>query len=70
MLFEDDNTIKEKCNQLALNSTDLRQGMALLLVNADLGAFSTDSPCKGQGEQDREDPFWRIRVVKTELKIP
>ncbi|KAL1420319.1 hypothetical protein MTO96_024404 [Rhipicephalus appendiculatus] len=70
MLFEDDNTIKEKCKQLALTSTNLRNGMALLLVNAHLGDFSSNSSCKGQDEKDREDPFWRIRVVKSELKIP
>ncbi|KAL1420313.1 hypothetical protein MTO96_024398 [Rhipicephalus appendiculatus] len=70
MLFEDENTVKEKCKQLALSSTNLRPAMALLLLNAHLGDFSTDSPCKGQGEKDREDPFWRIRVIKTQLNIP
>lgn len=70
LLFEDDKTITEKCNQLALKSTNLRKGMALLLVNSHLGDFSADSPCKGQGEKDREDPFWRIKVIKSELKIP
>ncbi|KAL1420321.1 hypothetical protein MTO96_024406 [Rhipicephalus appendiculatus] len=70
MLFEDETTVKEKCNQLALASTNLRKGMALLLVNSHLGDFSTNSSCKGQGEKDREDPFWRIRVIKSELKIP
>ncbi|KAL3196856.1 hypothetical protein MRX96_014950 [Rhipicephalus microplus] len=70
LLFEDDKTITEKCNQLARKSTNLRKGMALLLVNSHLGDFSADSPCKGQGEKDREDPFWRIKVIKSELKIP
>ncbi|KAL1420324.1 hypothetical protein MTO96_024408 [Rhipicephalus appendiculatus] len=66
MLFEDDITIKEKCRQLALQSTNLRFGMALLLVNAHLGDFSKNSSC---AEKDRQDPFWRIKVIKAELDI-
>ncbi|KAH7935251.1 hypothetical protein HPB52_004950 [Rhipicephalus sanguineus] len=58
------------CIQLADRSTNLRPGMALLLVNAHLGDLSTNSTCKDLGERDREDPFWRIRVIKAELKIP
>ncbi|XP_037528310.2 uncharacterized protein LOC119405548 [Rhipicephalus sanguineus] len=70
MLFEDEVTVREKCIQLADRSTNLRPGMALLLVNAHLGDLSTNSTCKDLGERDREDPFWRIRVIKAELKIP
>ncbi|KAL1420312.1 hypothetical protein MTO96_024397 [Rhipicephalus appendiculatus] len=69
MFFEDENSIKEKCRQLALQSTNLRFGMALLLVNAHLGDFSTNSSCAEFGEKDRKDPFWRIKVIKAELDI-
>ncbi|KAL1420307.1 hypothetical protein MTO96_024395 [Rhipicephalus appendiculatus] len=69
MFFEDGITIKEKCRQLALQSTNLRFGMALLLVNAHLGDFSTNSSCAEFGEKDRQDPFWRIKVIKAELDI-
>ncbi|XP_075730884.1 uncharacterized protein LOC142774405 [Rhipicephalus microplus] len=70
ILFEDDITIAQKCRQLALRSTNLRFGMALLLVNAHLGDFSVNSTCAAYGEKDREDPFWRIKVIRTELNIP
>ncbi|KAH6941501.1 hypothetical protein HPB50_019158 [Hyalomma asiaticum] len=58
------------CKGLVKNSTFLRHGMSLLLSNAHLGDFHTDGPCKGLNERDREDPFWRIRVIRLELKIP
>ncbi|KAL1420325.1 hypothetical protein MTO96_024409 [Rhipicephalus appendiculatus] len=70
LLFDDDLTITKKCNDMARNSTYLRSGMSLLLVNAHLGDFDGNSTCKGQNEMDREDPFWRIKVVKNVLKIP
>ncbi|KAH8035479.1 hypothetical protein HPB51_005714 [Rhipicephalus microplus] len=69
IFFEDDITIAQKCRQLALRSTNLRFGMALLLVNAHLGDFSVNSTCAAYGEKDREDPFWRIKVIRTELNI-
>lgn len=70
LLFDDDLTISKKCNDMRRNSTFLRSGMSILLVNAHLGDFDTNSSCKGQNEMDREDPFWRIKVVKNVLKIP
>ncbi|KAL3196849.1 hypothetical protein MRX96_014944 [Rhipicephalus microplus] len=62
--------LRAQCNDMRRNSTFLRSGMSILLVNAHLGDFDTNSSCKGQNEMDREDPFWRIKVVKNVLQIP
>ncbi|XP_070382009.1 uncharacterized protein [Dermacentor albipictus] len=71
ILFESNNTIFYKIKKLAENSTFLRPGMSLLLLNAHLGDFrnKATSPCAQYNEKDRDDPFYRIRVIKAWLGV-
>ncbi|XP_065294923.1 uncharacterized protein [Dermacentor albipictus] len=66
-IFEDEDTLEKKCNDLARLSTYLRPNMAILLLNVHLGDYSVNS-C-GNDDPLRADPFWRIRVVKRTLAI-
>ncbi|XP_072141667.1 uncharacterized protein [Dermacentor andersoni] len=72
ILFESNNTIFYKIRKLAENSTFLRPGMSLLVLNAHLGDFRSrgNNPCASSNERDRDDPFYRIRVIRTWLGVP
>ncbi|XP_075527256.1 uncharacterized protein LOC142559561 [Dermacentor variabilis] len=72
ILFESNNTIFYKIKKLAENSTFLRPDMSLLLLNAHLGDFRSpaNNPCAPYNERDRNDPFYRIRVIRQWLGVP
>ncbi|KAH7935242.1 hypothetical protein HPB52_004941 [Rhipicephalus sanguineus] len=56
------------CMPLRMRSTNLRNGMSVLVLNTHLGDFRTESPC--QNNVDRLDPFDRVRLIKQQLSIP
>nr|XP_054920302.1 uncharacterized protein LOC126518253 [Dermacentor andersoni] len=68
MFFESEDTLNAKCLKLTDNSTFLRGGMSMLLLNAHLG--DPTQSCPGLDGRERGEIFWRIEVVKTALKIP
>ncbi|KAL3196852.1 hypothetical protein MRX96_014946 [Rhipicephalus microplus] len=62
--------LSQLCEELSKSSTSLRQDVSVLLLNAHLGDFSKNGKCSKEKHEDRKDPFYRIRAVKTKLKIP
>ncbi|XP_075730752.1 uncharacterized protein LOC142774249 [Rhipicephalus microplus] len=70
LMADDAFSLEKKCEELSKSSTSLRQDVSVLLLNAHLGDFSKNGKCSKEKHEDRKDPFYRIRAVKTKLKIP
>ncbi|KAL3196854.1 hypothetical protein MRX96_014948 [Rhipicephalus microplus] len=69
-MVDDARSLEIKCGELKKSSTFLRSNLAVLLVNSHLGDFTKDGPCAKGNYEDRRDPFYRIKMIKTMLSGP
>ncbi|KAL1420318.1 hypothetical protein MTO96_024403 [Rhipicephalus appendiculatus] len=66
-MVDDVKCLEVKCKKLASDETNLRRNLSVLLLNVHLGDFTKNGWCSKKKYEDRRDPFYRIKEIRTDV---